>query len=72
MKLIRLIKRLLVFPFFFGIMFITHNWFVLKRMYQFLKYGGEATIYKVNDKHSINEIFEIQKEILSIKKEKYK
>jgi hypothetical protein len=55
--------RLIAFPFVFALLFIAHTAFVLKRTYYFLKYGGEYVSFRQNEKATINDIFEMLKDI---------
>ena len=55
--------RLITFPFVFALIFISHNLFVLKRTYHFLKYGGEYINFEQNEKATIQGIFEMLKEM---------
>lgn len=52
------IKRIISAPFIFGILLVAHNWFVLKRVLMFLKYGGECTVYDKNDLKTIQDIYQ--------------
>lgn len=40
----KIIKRILVSPFVFGILLVTHLFFVFKRTYKFIRGGGELTL----------------------------
>lgn len=40
--------RILAFPFVFALVFIAHNSFVIKRMWHFLRYGGEYVNFEQN------------------------
>ena len=55
--------RLIAFPFVFALLFIAHTAFVLKRTYHFLKYGGEFVSFGQNEKATIQDIFEMLKEM---------
>ncbi len=55
--------RLITFPFVFALIFIAHNLFVLKRTYHFLKYGGEYINFEQNEKATVNDLFNMLKEI---------
>lgn len=44
-KALNFIKRLIASPFVLGLMLIAHNWFVVKRIIQFLRFGGEFASY---------------------------
>ncbi len=59
----RLANRIIAFPFVFAIMFIAHNIFVLKRMWHYLKFGGEYVNFEENERETISGIFEMLKEI---------
>jgi hypothetical protein len=55
----RLLKRILVAPFVLGILLVTHNLFVLSRIYHFLTRGGEFINYdNKGDFKAIQDIFE--------------
>ena len=55
--------RLITWPFVFALIFISHNLFVLKRTYHFLKYGGEYINFEQDERATIQSIFEMLKEI---------
>lgn len=55
--------RLIVFPFVFALMLITHTVFVLKRTYHFLRYGGEYINCEENERETILGIFNMLKEM---------
>ncbi len=55
--------RLITCPFVFALIFISHNLFVLKRTYHFLKYGGEYINFEQDERATIQGIFEMLKEI---------
>ena len=55
--------RLITCPFVFALIFISHNLFVLKRTYHFLKYGGEYINFEQDERATIQSIFEMLKEI---------
>ena len=48
--------RIIVSPFIFAILFITHNLFVLRRFWHFLKFGGEYINFEENEKATIRDI----------------
>lgn len=58
----KILKRLLVCPFVFGLLSITHIFFIFKRTYMFLKYGGEFINYKIDEQKTIHDIYKKQKE----------
>ncbi len=55
--------RLITCPFVFALIFISHNLFVLKRTYHFLKYGGEYINFEQDERATIQGIFEMLKEM---------
>jgi len=57
------IIRIISFPFVFAIIFIAHNFFVLKRTYHFIMFGGEYINFEENEIENIQEIFKLLKEI---------
>jgi len=57
------VTRIIVLPFIFALIFIAHNFFVLKRTYRFLKYGGEYVNFEENEVANLREIYELLKEI---------
>lgn len=57
------IIRIISLPFVFAIMFIAHNFFVLKRTYHFMMFGGEYINFEENERENIQEIFKLLKEI---------
>lgn len=62
--------RLILWPFVFGIIFIAHNFFVLKRTYHFLKYGGEYVNFEKNESENIVGILKMLKEMKEERGEK--
>lgn len=64
--------RILAFPFVFALVFIAHNSFVIKRMWHFLRYGGEYVNFEQNERENILGIFEMLKEIRSHQTDRYK
>jgi len=52
-----LATRILVSPLIFCILLISHNLFVLKRFYHYLKYGGEYINFEENEKPTIMAIY---------------
>jgi hypothetical protein len=55
----RLIKRILSAPFVLGMLLVTHNLFVLVRVYNFITRGGEFINYdNKGDFKAIQDIFE--------------
>ena len=54
--------RIIFAPFIYGILFITHNWFAIKRTIQFIRYGGEVNLYDKDDKKTIQDLYELLKE----------
>ncbi len=55
----RLIKRILSAPFVFGILLVSHNLFVIARLYNFITRGGEFINYdNKSDFKAIQDIFE--------------
>lgn len=57
------LMRMLALPFIFALIFISHNYFVLKRTYHFILYGGEYINFEENERENIRDIFEMLKEI---------
>ena len=55
--------RIIALPFVIGLLFITHNFFVLKRTYHFLKFGGEYVNFEQNERKTIQDIFNMLKEM---------
>lgn len=49
--------RIIVSPFVFMLLFITHNLFVLRRFWHFLKFGGEYVNFEENEKATIQDIY---------------
>lgn len=45
----------------FGILFVAHFTFVIKRLFGFIKYGGEASIYEKNELKTIQDIYKLIK-----------
>ena len=43
------IKRILVVPFVFGILLVTHLFFVCKRTFKFIRGGGELMLKEEKD-----------------------
>lgn len=61
--------RIVVSPFIFALLFISHNFFVLKRFYHFLKFGGEYVNFEQNEKATIQDIYNELKKQNNSKKE---
>jgi len=59
----RFLLRIIALPFVFGIIFISHNYFVLKRTYHYLKFGGEYVNFEENERANILGIYNMLKEI---------
>lgn len=54
----KVFKRIIVSPFVFGLLLTTHIFFVFKRTWGFLKYGGEWIDYnKKNEVKTIKDIY---------------
>ena len=51
------IKRILVVLPVFIILLVTHMFFVFKRSFEFLKYGGELIQYSKNDAETIHRLY---------------
>lgn len=49
--------RILASPAVFMIIFLGHNFFVLKRFWHFLKYGGEYVNFEQNERATIQDIY---------------
>ena len=64
--------RILSLPFVFAIIFIAHNFFVLRRTFHFIMYGGEYVNFEENEIDSVAGIFEMLKEIRKNQEEKLK
>lgn len=64
----KLITRFLSVPFVFALMLITHNLFVLHRIWSFILRGGEFINY--DDKNEPATILEIYKELKENRNEK--
>lgn len=58
MKTTKIIIRLLISPFLLGIFIVTYFLFSIKRLYHFVKYGGEWINYDKNEKITIQMIYE--------------
>lgn len=58
----KIIKRIIVLPFVFGILFVTHISFIFHRTYLFLRYGGEFANYHKDEVKTIQEIFHLIKQ----------
>lgn len=54
----RHILRLLVSPFILGLLLVTYNYHVVRRLYLFLRWGGEWINYTKEDKVTIQMIYE--------------
>jgi len=57
------IPGLIASPFVFALLFLTHNFFVFNRFWHYMKFGGEYINFEKNEKHTINEIFNMLKEM---------
>ena len=57
----KIFKRLLTTPFVFGLILISHNWEVLRRIFYFIKYGGEFINYRKNDSKTVLDLYNILK-----------
>lgn len=54
----KFLTRILVSPFVFMLIFISHNLFIFKRFWHFLKYGGEYINFEENERGTIHKIYE--------------
>ena len=57
----KLMLRIISLPFIFGILFVTHNLFVLKRVYMFFLYGGEFIQYSKDEAKTIKDVYDTLK-----------
>ena len=64
--------RIIASPFILCILLIAHNFFVLKRFWHFLKFGGEYVNFEVNERATLLEIFDMLKEQNELLKEEKK
>ena len=64
----RFAQRILFLPFVIGIIFVAHNLFVINRIFHFIIYGGEYINFEENERRTINEIFEMLKDIKETRK----
>lgn len=53
----KIILRLLATPFVFGLILITHLYYVFHRTYWFIRYGGEYIGYEPNDRATIKDLY---------------
>lgn len=58
-----ILKRILAFPFVFGLLIIGTIWTLCERCYLYFAYGGEFAHYERNDKILIRDIYEQLKEL---------
>lgn len=56
------IKRIIVSPFVFGILIITHWTFAIKRTWHFIQFGGEFIQYPKDEHKTIQSVYELVKE----------
>lgn len=61
MKTIKIILRIIVSPFILGILLVTYNYTVFKRVILFLRYGGEWINYNKDDNKTIQDLYLIFK-----------
>lgn len=54
MKAYKLIKRILFSPFVLGFIFV----YSLLKFYEYIRYGGEMTVYDKNAQKTINDIYQ--------------
>jgi len=52
------IPRIIVSPFILAILLISHNLFVIKRFWHFLKFGGEYINFEQNERATIQDIYD--------------
>lgn len=58
-----IIKRILAFPFVFGLLIIGTIWMLCERCYLYFMYGGEFAHYECDDKRLIKDIFDELKQL---------
>ena len=51
------LMRIVVSPLIFCILIIAHNFFMLKRFWHFLKFGGEYINFEQDEKATIQDIY---------------
>ena len=51
------VLRVIVFPLIFSLLFITHTFFVIRRSWHFLNFGGEYINFEENEKATIQDIY---------------
>lgn len=57
MKTFKFIARLLVSPFIAAMIIITYNLHAMRRVYLFIKYGGEYAEYDKDEHSTIHDIY---------------
>jgi len=55
----KIVFRILVLPFIFGLILISYNIIVFKHLYDFLKYGGEWITFDKGSKTTIRDLFNL-------------
>lgn len=65
MKTLKKILKFGVSPFVLGLILVTHIGYGIYHWLIFLKNGGEFIGYKVDDKASIRDIYELLKEVMA-------
>jgi hypothetical protein len=54
----KIITRIIVAIFLLPILLIAHNFFAIKRVIQFIRYGGEIILYKKDEQLTIENIYQ--------------
>lgn len=62
MKKRRLVIRLIVSPFVFGVLLITYTWGLFSHFIKFIRWGGEWKTYQKDDPIRMEEIYKYLKQ----------
>lgn len=62
--------RIISAPLILCILLVAHNFFVFKRFWHYLKFGGEYINFEKDEKRTIKDIYEMLQEIKDERKNK--
>ena len=52
-----MILKIIASPFMFSLILISYNYAAIKKLIQFIKYGGDLSIYEKDDKVTMMDIY---------------
>lgn len=53
----KLLKRLTAAPFIFCLLILAHSFYVIRRTYFFIRYGGELILHEKDESKTIQDIY---------------